>query len=121
MIQKLALVDDEEVFHWIAKQFISRVDDSIEVLSFYNSKEALDYIKAGNSKPEMLFLDLNMPVSNGWVFLEEYSQMPENGMAVYVCSSSIDPEDHKRAKKFKRVKDFISKPLDMEKLEGILN
>ncbi len=122
MSKTIALVDDEEVFHWITKQFIEKLDESIQIISFYNGREALDHLKSGQHIPDVLMVDLNMPVVNGWIFLNEFSELNlDQDITIYVVSSSIDPEDQKRAQSYAHVTSFVSKPLSMEFLEKALN
>jgi len=119
--KKIALVDDEEVFHWITKQFIGRVDSEIQVMSFYNGREAIEHLSAKKDLPDMILLDINMPIANGWVFLDQYVENLESlGIPIFVVSSSIDPEDQRKANSYECVKDFISKPLDVATLNKIL-
>jgi CheY-like chemotaxis protein len=97
-----------------------------KVISCENGKIAYDYLKdllaKGGDIPEIIFLDINMPVMNGWDLLEElehikssFSKLPR----IYILSSTVDPEDYKRAKSFDAVVDFISKPLSKEILQNI--
>ena len=119
--QVIALVDDEEVFHWIARQFLDKIDSNLDVQSYYNGQEAIDHLIDGDIKPTLLLLDLNMPVANGWVFLEKYaSLMHEHPLDVYMVSSSIDQQDQTRARSFEYVKEFISKPISIEILKKII-
>ena len=62
-----------------------------------------------------------MPVMDGWEFLEKFSTMTmDKTISVIILTSSINPEDAEEAKTFKNVKGFLSKPLDMEKLDQVL-
>lgn len=115
------MIDDEEVFHWITKEFIRRMDPSLEVMSFYNGQEALEYLEESDERPFRIFLDINMPVANGWVFLDHFKEYSSSEKPdVYVVSSSIDPEDMTKAQSYACVKEFVTKPLDTEVLERIL-
>ncbi|HEX8356176.1 MAG TPA: response regulator, partial [Segetibacter sp.] len=96
------------------------------VKSCENGQIAIDYLKGIKEKgiiPQIIFLDINMPVMNGWDFLEEfekvrneYVQLPR----IYLLSSTVDPEDYRKAKKFSLVENFISKPLSREALALIV-
>lgn len=118
----IGLVDDEDVFHWIMKKHVAKVNESCQFLSFYNGDEIFQYLTSSPQViPDVLFLDLNMPVCNGWRFLENITNSKEmENIDIYIVSSSIDPEDKKRAKKFSIVRDFITKPVSNEFLESIL-
>ncbi len=95
------------------------------VKSCENGKIAIDYLKSINpadEEPEIIFLDINMPVMNGWDFLEEYDTIKNNYLKsprIFILSSTVDPEDYKKAKSFSTVEDFISKPLTKDFLDKI--
>ena len=74
--------------------------------------------------PDIIFLDISMPIMDGWEFLEEYEQIEaqfEKKIKLYMFSSSISPHDMERAKQFSAVLDFIIKPLSKEKITELLN
>ena len=110
---------------------VSKTSFSNETVTAYNGEEALNYFNTLKSnysnaesikKPQLIFLDLNMPVMGGWEFLnsfstEEYSDFHDIG--VIILSSTIDPEDLAKAKKYPMVIDFLSKPISKEMLEYI--
>lgn len=123
MSKSVVLIDDEEVFHWITKQFINKVSTSVEITSCYNGQEGIDYLKRVKKPPDLILLDINMPVANGWVFLDSYARLDgkiKKHSSVYVVSSSIDPEDVNKARSYPFVKDFISKPVTLELLQELL-
>ena len=109
---------------------ISKSLFSKEIVTAKNGEEALQYfntLKQANtnphlSKPQLIFLDLNMPVMSGWEFLDSFST-PEysefNNTKVIILSSTIDPEDLEKSNKYPMVIDFLSKPISKEMLEYI--
>jgi CheY-like chemotaxis protein len=107
---------------------ITKASFSKEIATAKNGEEALKYfntLKQTNpnstlKKPQMIFLDLNMPVMGGWEFLDcfvtaDYSDFNET--KVIILSSTIDPEDLEKSKKYPMVMDFLSKPISKEMLE----
>jgi CheY-like chemotaxis protein len=99
---------------------------SNEIATAKNGEEALKYFdtlkksNSNNSKPQLIFLDLNMPVMGGWEFLDsfntsEYSDY--HNTKIIILSSTIDPEDLEKSKKYPMVIDFLSKPISKEMLE----
>ena len=121
------LVEDDPITIMVCDRIIKMSDFATNVVSCENGKTAIDHINQlvneGKQFPEIIFLDINMPVMNGWDFLEEFemikdkiSPMPR----IFILSSTVDPEDYKRAKSFSAVDNFISKPLSKEFLEQIL-
>ncbi|MEQ9405993.1 MAG: response regulator [Cyclobacteriaceae bacterium] len=120
----ICLVDDEDVFHWIVRENLKKMEGAYDFISFYNGDEILEYLsESGNTIPDILLLDLNMPICGGWKFLDSFKEMsPEfkNGITIYIVSSSIDPKDQDRANEYSEVSAFVSKPITRDFLERIL-
>src|SRR5690554_5960279 len=103
-IKNLTLVDDDDVFVFLTKKTIVQTGlvDRIEV--FDNGLDALDFLKDSKGSPdklpEIILLDLTMPIMDGWEFLEEFTKLSpsvKNKITIYICSSSISPDDMERA------------------------
>lgn len=127
-IDIIALIDDDPAFVYITEKIIEKTNQFREVMVFDNGLNALNYLKEniGNSLhlPNIIFLDLSMPVMDGWQFLEEYALLNienKSKITVYICSSSISPYDITRAKSISEVTDFIIKPITKEKLTEIVS
>lgn len=124
--QNVLLVEDDPITIMVCERIITMSSFAANVTSCENGKLAIDYLKrfsgtAGNI-PEIIFLDINMPIMNGWDFLEELENIKASfpkTPRIYILSSTVDPEDYKRAKTFTEVIDFISKPLSKEFLDDI--
>lgn len=127
MINKILCVDDDSISLTISKLLLKRTGFTNDVVTAVDGSDALDYFKdlfATSSvpvedAPALILLDINMPVMNGWEFLEAYiplfaDKLPDT--KVIILSSTIDPEDFSRAKKFPVVAQFVSKPLSVENL-----
>ena len=119
------VVDDDPIFVFGIKRAIEIVGFCKNLLVFGNGQEALDTIKSiltSNEKlPDVILLDLNMPVMDGWEFIEEFIKIPcSKEILIYVVSSSIDPEDVKRAKSLESVSGYIVKPISLDSLKDIL-
>jgi CheY-like chemotaxis protein len=97
------------------------------VLISQNGKEGIQSIKELNSvcdtnEKTLIFLDLNMPIMNGWEFLEELKNLNDTlqlSYKIFVLSSSINPDDRKKAENNPLVTGYLSKPLSIEILEQI--
>lgn len=120
------LIEDDPITIMVCDRIIKMTDFATNVISLQNGKYAIDYMRQivgdGAPHPEVIFLDINMPVMNGWDFLEEFEELQAQLSLVpqiFILSSTVDPEDYKRAKSYSAVKDFISKPLSKEFLEKI--
>jgi CheY-like chemotaxis protein len=131
MFEKILCVDDDTITLMLCKKVIERVAFAYEVLTAKNGEEAIIYFdelaqKQQNhtaSYPKLTFLDLNMPVMNGWEFLDTYLKngyceiFPE--AKFIVLSSTIDPQDVEKTKGYPMVIDFLSKPITKEMLEEL--
>lgn len=122
-IKTLTLIDDDDVFVFLTKKIIEQTNlvDLIKV--FGNGLDAINFLKENKNNvdalPEVILLDLSMPIMDGWQFLEEYTMLnPYVGkkITIYICSSSISPADVARAKSISAVSDYIVKPITKEKL-----
>ncbi len=126
-IKKMFLVDDDDTFIYISQKIIAKTELVKEINTFENGLAALRFIKDNKDNksvlPDLLFLDLSMPVMDGWEFLEEYDKINmeyKKDITIYICSSSISPNDLVRTKKYTAVKDFIIKPITQEKFTQIV-
>ena len=126
-INTICVIDDDTVYHFIIKKQIEHSKISEKVLTFPTGGMALDYFKSVVGKPEqqpdVVLLDINMPVMDGWDFLTFYKSMKKDfSKPIYICmvSSSLNPEDREKAIRFENVSDFIVKPVTEEKLQNLL-
>ena len=130
MIRKVLCVDDDSISLTISQLLLKRTGFAADVDTAIDGSDALDYFEklfAANSSPaeaapELILLDINMPVMNGWDFLQEYmpiyaSRLPAT--KIVILSSTIDPEDFALAKQYPVVIQFISKPLSIENLDEL--
>jgi CheY-like chemotaxis protein len=111
----ILLVDDDNVYHVVTSMLIKRLPFDVESSKAMDGREAIDLIKADlNNPPDLILLDLNMPVMNGWEFLDEIdnfkSQMSRQPV-ICILSSTIAPDDIERSMSYASVHSFISKPL----------
>lgn len=119
------LIDDDFIHQFGMKRMIQRYYPSTQILEFYSGLEAINFFKNNTDKaalPEIIFLDINMPIMNGWEFLEEFGKLRSSlkkKIDIYLLSSSTDKEDIDRAKSNSLVIDYIVKPLTSEWLENI--
>ena len=123
---KILIIDDDHVNNFIFSKIIKSSGISEDVETAMNGKSALkainDTIAAKQKLPDIIFLDINMPVMNGWQFLEKYKELPEcikEHIKLYMLSSSVSHQDLEKAKEYEDVVDYISKPLTKEILHKI--
>ncbi len=124
---KVFLVDDDKLFVFLTRKTINATNLVTGIQEFNDGEQAIDYLKqiVGNTDllPDIIFLDLSMPIMDGWGFLKEYMLLEpqiEKKIKVYIFTSSISPHDVERAKGIGVVTDFIVKPLLKEKFIDIL-
>lgn len=110
-------IDDDPLQLLISKKIISKFKSSLELLSFSEGREALKFMEG--EMPDLIFLDLDMPVMNGWAFLDAMTNLHFE-TDVYILSSSIDPNDKRKARDYKNVKGYVSKPISPEILQEIM-
>ena len=124
-IDTICIIDDDPIFVYGTKVLLNHKKDfSNDILVFENGKEALDnlssLLRAGKELPDFIFLDLNMPIMNGWQFLDAFIKLPiTHRPLIFIISSSIDQEDRDRALRYEMVKEFIFKPLSENQLKEI--
>ena len=123
-LQKVLLIDDDDIVNSINKVIIKHAKFAEEIVSETIAMKALDYIKdqKENGKlPELIFLDINMPEMDGWDFIDEFAKLDlnENGPRIIMLTSSINPRDENRASLIDEITDFMSKPLSPEILDKI--
>ncbi|TXD75407.1 response regulator [Algoriphagus ratkowskyi] len=113
------LVDDDPINNLINKRLLGKVEISKNIVEFQEGEEAL--IKLIGVDPNLsilIFLDINMPVINGWEFLEKYQEMhATRSDKIVILSSSIDYQDRLKAQGYKAVSGFLEKPLTLEKIK----
>ena len=126
MIQKVLCIDDDPISIMICRKVISRSMFATETDAANNGEKALRYLEdiietEGSIYPELILLDLNMPIMNGWEFLENYEQSFAKNFdsKIVILSSTIDPEDVKKSQQYSTVIDFISKPITVASLQEV--
>ena len=110
------IIDDDPVFVLLFKKILLKLGQFETIQNFENGQLGLAALieKFNNNDPfpDIIFLDINMPIMDGWEFLKALEKYPfKADLTIYMVSSSIDPTEIKKSKKFKTVKRFISKPI----------
>jgi CheY-like chemotaxis protein len=113
-LNRILLIEDDATFVFITKKIISKANFTGELKVFGNGQEGINYSEL---LPEVIFLDLAMPIMDGWGFLEEYMLLLpklKRNITIYIVSSSVSPHDVERARNISIVSDFIVKPISQE-------
>lgn len=123
----VAVIDDDSVYQFTANRTLKATQLAHQVLQFTNGQEALSFITSHASEvsklPDIIFLDINMPITDGWEFLDEYRKIKKaisKPIRIYMVSSSIDPRDINRAKDNPEVIEYVEKPVSLSKFSELL-
>lgn len=117
----ICIIDDDPIYQIISKKIINKTETKKNVISFSNGAEAIEAIVSNVHKPEALpniiLLDIDMPIMDGWDFMTSFERiqpMISKKIVIYIVSSSIANSDKEKAKTFKAISGFLSKPLTLE-------
>ena len=132
MLDLILCVDDDPITLMLCKMVISKADFAREIVTAKDGEEAIKYFDELTLNhlgsdigqyPQLIFLDLNMPVMGGWEFLDAFVAQGYHEIfsetKVIVLSSTIDPTDIAKARTYPMVRDFMSKPITREMLENL--
>jgi CheY-like chemotaxis protein len=116
------VVDDDEVFLLLTTKFLEKIKFDENLYKFKNGKEALSHFEEIYNQQDMflVLLDINMPVMDGWGFLEALKKKAyKRNTFVYMVSASTEESDREKSETYSIVRGYESKPLTADKLEVI--
>jgi CheY-like chemotaxis protein len=124
-IKTVLLIDDDTTINYLHNRLLEKNSFTDKVAISINGMEGLDMFKQldhqlGADEMAIVFLDLNMPIMNGWEFLDTIANIKDSikmNYKIYLLSSTINPDDKKKAKENTLVSGFLTKPLTKEHLE----
>lgn len=119
------IIDDDEIIIYLTNKLIMKSEFCNAIETFTGAAEALvrleNAAKTGVNIPDVILFDLNMPEMNGWEFIEAFKKIHfGKDIPTFIFTSSIDPNDKQRSFQYTEIKDFITKPLTVQKLDKIL-
>lgn len=119
------IIDDDQIYLFVAKKMLHLAGFTGDIEEFKNGKAAFqalsNVMENGHTLPDLILLDINMPVWDGWDFLDHLLETEYgNDATVYIVSSSQNPEDIHKAEEYSVIEDFIVKPIDKKELDELL-
>lgn len=128
MKKSVLIIDNDPIYRTISQKIIEKIDLAEAIFVEKNGYTAIQFLRHAIENnlqlPQIIFLDIEMPIMNGWEFMDEYCKLENkllSGIIIYIVSSSISQVDKDKAKTYSEIKGFISKPLTIETLKSILN
>lgn len=126
-LHSILLIDDDADCNFFHEKVIRKTDCTENIYITKNGREAIDFLKReedGKYKnPDIIFLDINMPIMNGWEFMEEYQTLNEQQKAkivIVMLTTSLNNNDLEKAKNYKDIKGYKNKYLTQNDLNEIL-
>ncbi|HAQ69801.1 MAG TPA: response regulator [Flavobacteriales bacterium] len=124
---KVCVIDDDDIYQFLLKKELKHTNLVDKIQVFTDGQKAIDYFienkKSIELLPDVIFLDINMPIMNGWQSLEQFKQIQPKiakEITIYLVSSSFDDRDINRSKEYTEVTDYIIKPVKRSNLLSVL-
>ncbi len=124
---KVFIIDDDQLSIFLTQSMLELENVTQSIHTFQSASDALDALHAcsENTMPDVVFLDLNMPIMDGWNFLTAIAPLKqrigEDKCCIYILTSSLDVADITRSKEYPFVSGFLHKPLSSEDISHIYN
>ncbi|MCJ8163362.1 response regulator [Pontibacter sp. E15-1] len=117
------IIDDDPIFVYGTRTIMEMAQFCESFMVFHNGKDAFENLKrimlSGEKLPDLILLDLNMPIMDGWQFLDEFIQIPNSKpICIFIVTSSIDPVDMEKAKRYSEINNYLIKPISIEQLQA---
>ncbi len=115
------LIDDNYIDNFVTRKILESSNFAETITIVRSATEAIDMLRDGTVKPDVIFLDIRMPMMGGFEFLEEFDQIDidKEGIKIFMLSSSLDPLDLRKSQDNKYITQFIHKPLTQKALEEL--
>ena len=116
------LVDDNYIDNFVTRSILETGNFAEQVIVMQSPEEALGMLRSGGVKPDVIFLDIRMPVMSGFEFLDEYAGIDienKDSIKIYMLSSSLDPADYRKSSGNRFITQFVNKPISHKTLEEI--
>lgn len=128
-LPSVLLIDDNKATNFLHARVLRKSGRVGHVHAVDSAIIAMEYLTSQNTsqeypRPDIIFLDINMPGMSGWEFLKAYRELPieqRGSIVIVMLTTSLNPDDHERAEKIEEVNGFHQKPLTVEGLVAILD
>lgn len=119
----ILLVEDNEIDALIATKMIQSIDPEIKLTQAINGKEAIKFLENNpENLPWVIFLDLIMPLMDGFEFLKKVTEYPQwKNIPIVVLTTSVNPNDKKRVEELYNIKLFLQKPFNGQMFQDVVN
>jgi CheY-like chemotaxis protein len=131
MIRKkplIGIIDDDKIYQFMLHKIIDDNKLAERVVPFFDGEKAIQYLRDNYASieniPDILFLDVNMPIMDGWQFMEEFASIKEKikkKIVIFMLSSSLNPMDVEKASKISEVSKYLVKPIKLQEVKNIFN
>lgn len=126
-IDTFCIIDDDDIYQLTTSILLKKTELVKKIIVFSNGLEAINFLKSEigqeDNIPDIVFLDVNMPVMDGWEFLEEFllikSTLPKT-VVIYMVSSSVDERDVSKAKSISSLSGYIVKPISNQNIIDVI-
>ncbi len=116
------LIDDNYIDNFVTRRILEGGQFAEQVIVCQSASDAISSLQSGKIKPDVIFLDIRMPLMDGFGFLQEYDKIEIEGkksIKIFMLSSSLDPADFKKSDSNKYITQFLHKPLTQKALDEI--
>jgi CheY-like chemotaxis protein len=124
----ICIIDDDKIYQFAASKLLQKYHPDVSVICFDHGRSAIEFIENHKSNPgrlpDVILLDINMPVLDGWGFLAKFALFKNEltkPVKIYIVSSSIDNRDLQKANEYTEVTSYLIKPLREENYKGIFD
>jgi CheY-like chemotaxis protein len=123
----ICIVDDDDIYQFTISRTLEIQKAAETILTFADGEMAFQFISENLDNParlpDVIFLDINMPVMDGWQFLEAYEKIKSDVLkkiTIYLVTSSIDPTDVERARNISSITKYLTKPIEPHTLRSLI-
>jgi CheY-like chemotaxis protein len=116
------LIDDNYIDNFVTRKILETSHFADNIFVMQSPQEAMEALRTGKIKPDVIFLDIRMPLMTGFEFLQEFDELPldnKQDIKIFMLSSSLDPIDMNNSKGNKWIAQFVHKPLTRQALEDL--